>query len=84
VKINFDIYFRHEIGRYHGRSDITVDQPSADPMRAQPKPRAEGPSEGSAKGVSPLARKIWGLENAVDAISDAEKPISQRISERAI
>jgi hypothetical protein len=30
------------------------------------------------------ARKILGLENAVDAISDAEKPISQRISERAI
>jgi hypothetical protein len=29
-------------------------------------------------------RKILGLENAVDAISDAEKPISQRISERAI
>jgi hypothetical protein len=24
--------------------------------------------------VSPLARQILGLENAVDAISDAEKP----------
>jgi hypothetical protein len=29
-------------------------------------------------------RKILGLENAVDAISDAEKPISQRVSERTI
>jgi hypothetical protein len=27
---------------------------------------------------------MLGLENAVDAISDAEKPISQRISERAM
>jgi hypothetical protein len=27
---------------------------------------------------------ILGLENAVDAISDAENPISQRISGRAI
>jgi hypothetical protein len=27
---------------------------------------------------------MGGLENAVDAISDAEKPISQRISERTI
>jgi hypothetical protein len=30
------------------------------------------------------SRKMLGLENAVDAISDAEKPISQRISERTI
>jgi hypothetical protein len=34
--------------------------------------------------MSPLAQKNWGLENAVDAISDAEKPIFQRISKRAI
>jgi hypothetical protein len=45
---------------------------------------AEGPSGGSARGVSPVLRKILGLENAVDAISDAEKPISQRVSERTI
>jgi hypothetical protein len=38
------------------------------------------------EGVSPcpLAWKIFGLENAVGAISDAEKSISQRISECAI
>jgi hypothetical protein len=47
----------------------------ADPLRAQPEPRAKWPSGGS---------EILGLENAVDAISDAEKPISQRISERTI
>jgi hypothetical protein len=43
----------------------------------------EGPNGGNARRV-PLARKILGLENVVDAISVAEKPISQRISERAI
>jgi hypothetical protein len=59
--------------------DIAEDQPNADPLRAQPEPKAEqGECEGST------ARKILGLENAVDTISDAEKPISQRICESAI
>jgi hypothetical protein len=53
------------------------DQLKADPLRAQTEPRAE-------ERESPLAQKIWGLKNAVDAISDAEKSISQRISKRAI
>jgi hypothetical protein len=47
-------------------------------LKAQPEPRTEGLSGDT------LARKILGLENAVDVISDAEKPISQRISEHAI
>jgi hypothetical protein len=57
--------------QYRGRSD---------PLRAQPEPKAEREEH---EGV-PLAWKILELENAVDAISDAEKPISQCISERAI
>jgi hypothetical protein len=39
--------------------------------------------EGQPK-TDPLRAQILGLENAVDAISDAEKPLSQRISERSI
>jgi hypothetical protein len=39
---------------------------------------------GGARRGCPPARKILGLENAVDAISDVENPISQRISECAI
>jgi hypothetical protein len=40
----------------------------------------------SAKGwsIEGAARKILGLENAVDAICDAENPISQHISGHAI
>jgi hypothetical protein len=50
-----------------------------------PVPRHEiGRPELRAKGPSGGEWKILGLENAVDAISDAEKPICQHISERAI
>jgi hypothetical protein len=55
-------------------TDIAEDQPKADLLRAQPEPSAFA----RVGGVTPLARKILGLENAVDAISDAEKPVHFR------